>query len=260
MGAFAVYGEGFAAEDGADEAGDDAAVIEAHAWAVGVEDADDAGVELVIGVVGHDHGFGEAFCFVVDAAGSDGVYVAPVGFGLGMDLGVAVDFAGAGEEKAGFFDFCEAEGFVGAEGADFEGGDGHAEVVYGAGGAGEVEDVVYFAFDVNVFGDVVVDEVEAGVPDVIYIGYGASDEVVHADNMMTFGEKALAEMGAYEAGAAGDQGCGQESETSGNWLGLIMQSGGMAKARAKRGNGTGMLYGVGVVCFTFGDRRLRGIL
>jgi hypothetical protein len=101
-------GLGAVAEDGdrfleglADEGRDDAAVVEAHAFAVGVEDADDAGVDLVLAVVGHGEGFGEAFGFVVAAARADGVDVAPVVLGLRVHLGVAVDFGSGGEQEAG---------------------------------------------------------------------------------------------------------------------------------------------------------------
>ena len=79
--AFAEHGERFAAQRLADERGDDAAVVEAHARAVGVEDADDVGIDLVVAVVGHGHGFGESLGFVVHAARADGVDVAPVALG-----------------------------------------------------------------------------------------------------------------------------------------------------------------------------------
>lgn len=39
-------------------------------------------------------GFGGAFAFVVAGAGAEGVDVAQVGFWLGADEGVAVDFCG----------------------------------------------------------------------------------------------------------------------------------------------------------------------
>jgi len=59
---------------------DHSAVVQLQARAVGVEDADDAGIDFVIAVVGHGDGFGEAFGFVVDGARADGIDVAPVGF------------------------------------------------------------------------------------------------------------------------------------------------------------------------------------
>jgi hypothetical protein len=142
LGAVAEDGDGLALEGLAAEGGDDAAVLGAHARAVGVEDADDAGFDAVVAVVGHDDGFGEALGFVVDAAGADGVDVAPVGFDLRMDEGVAVDLGGGGEQEARALGLGQAEGVVGAQRADLEGLDRQFEVVDGAGGRGEVEDVV----------------------------------------------------------------------------------------------------------------------
>ena len=57
--------------------------------------------DAVVAVVGHDGGLGEALGFVVDRARADGVDVAPVGFDLGMHLGVAVALGGGGVEVAG---------------------------------------------------------------------------------------------------------------------------------------------------------------
>ena len=86
-----------------DEIRDDATVAQPHARAVGIEDADDAGVHAMGSVVGHGHGFGKAFGFVVAAAGADGIDIAPIVFALRVDQGIAVAFAGAGEEEPSFF-------------------------------------------------------------------------------------------------------------------------------------------------------------
>jgi hypothetical protein len=152
----------------------------------------------------------KAFGFVVDAARADGVDVAPVGFGLGMDQRVAVAFGRGGEEESGVFGLGEAEGVVGAERADLEGLDGELEIIDGAGRRGEMEDVIDGAGEVDELGDVVVDEVEVLVAgemgDVVGI---AGDEVVHGDDAMALGEESVDEMGAEEAGAAGDNGDGR---------------------------------------------------
>ena len=83
-----------------DEVADHAAVVGVHARAVGVEDAHDLDVELVLAVVVEEQGFGAALAFVVAAADADGVDVAPVVFGLRMDSGIAIDLAGGGLEDA----------------------------------------------------------------------------------------------------------------------------------------------------------------
>ena len=76
-----------------------AAVADAHARAVGVEDADDLGVELVIAAIRHRHRFGKPLGFVVDAARANRVDVAPVGFLLRMLERIAVDLGGRGDHE-----------------------------------------------------------------------------------------------------------------------------------------------------------------
>ncbi len=100
LAAVAEDGDRLALERLADEGGNDAAVLEPHARAVGVEDADDLGVDLVIAMIGHRHRLGEALGLVVDAARPDGIDVAPVFLGLRMDERIAVAFRGRGEEEA----------------------------------------------------------------------------------------------------------------------------------------------------------------
>jgi len=72
-----------------------------------------------------------------------------------------------------------------------------------------MEDVVDAAGEVDEVGDVVVDEFEVFVAgemgDVVGI---ARDEVVDGDDVVALGEEAVDEMGAEEAGAAGDDGDG----------------------------------------------------
>ena len=82
------------------EGGNRTSVVRSHFLAVGVENTTDVSIYVVCPVVGHGDRLGEALGLVVDAADADGVDVAPVVFALRMAFGVAVDFAGAGEEKA----------------------------------------------------------------------------------------------------------------------------------------------------------------
>ena len=90
LAAVAVDGEVFAAQGLLHEIRDHAAVIQLQARAVGVEDADDAGIHFVIAVIGHGDGFGEALGFVVDRARPDGIHVAPVSFFLRMFERIAI--------------------------------------------------------------------------------------------------------------------------------------------------------------------------
>ena len=85
----------------AQEGRDGAAVVSAHPRPVGVEDPDDRRVHALLAVVGHRQGLGVPLGLVVDASRADRVHVAPVLLGLRVDLRVAVDLAGGGEQEAG---------------------------------------------------------------------------------------------------------------------------------------------------------------
>jgi hypothetical protein len=195
LGPFAENGDWFAGEGLADKCRDDTAVVHAHAGAEGIKDADDAGVDAVLAMVSHGQGFGKALGFVITAAGADGVDVAPIFFGLRMDGWIAVDFGGGSDQKAGAFAFGKAEGFVGAEGADFQGLNRHSQVVDGAGGRGEVPDVIDGVVQKNEFSNVLLNETEIGMAgQMIEVGDGAGDEIVHADDAMAFGEEVIGEV------------------------------------------------------------------
>ena len=67
--AVAVDGQRLAAQGLAHEVRHHPAIVEPHARAVGVEDADDVRVDAVVAVVGHGHRLGEALGLVVDSRG-----------------------------------------------------------------------------------------------------------------------------------------------------------------------------------------------
>lgn len=68
-----------------------------HAGAIRIKYAGDFDVDVVLVMVVVKQGFGASFAFVVTGSGADWVDIAPVTFGLGVDGGVAVDFAGRGQ-------------------------------------------------------------------------------------------------------------------------------------------------------------------
>ena len=82
-----------------DKVGDHSAVVGSHAGAIGIENADDAGIDAPVTVVGHGDRFSVSFRLVVAAANPDGVHVPPVRFRLRVHQRVAVDFAGAGQHE-----------------------------------------------------------------------------------------------------------------------------------------------------------------
>jgi hypothetical protein len=92
LGSIAEYGQRLAAKCLVDESGHYTPILRAHPWSVGVEDSDDSGVHRVDAIVGHDHGFREAFSFVVNPSRPHRVNVTPIAFRLGVHQRVAVDF------------------------------------------------------------------------------------------------------------------------------------------------------------------------
>ena len=139
-----------------------AAVVEPHPRAVGVEDPDDPRLHAVIAVIGHGDRLGEPLGLVVAAARADRVDVAPVVFALGVDLGIAVDLRRAGQQEPGVLRLGQPERVVGSQRADLERRDRMRQVIDGAGRAGEMQDVVHRAVDLDRLGDVVLDEPESG--------------------------------------------------------------------------------------------------
>ena len=100
----------------------------------------------------------------------------------------------------------QAERLVRAERADLQRLDRLAQVVDRAGQRGEVEDRVDLAVDVDVLGDVVLDELEALVAgEVADVARVAGEQVVERDDRVPVGQQAVGEMRADESGAAGDQ-------------------------------------------------------
>jgi hypothetical protein len=206
LGAPAIDGQRLVGQGLIDEVGHDTAVVQAHARAIGIEDAHDARLQAVVAVVGHRHCLGKALGLVVDAARADGVDVAPVALRLRVHLRVAVDLRGGGEEVARTLVLGQTQCVVGSQRADLERRDGMLQVVVGAGRGSEVQHGVERAIDVDVLADVVLDEAKALMPkqvgDVVHV---ASNEVVHADDGVTFGNEPVAQVRPQEAGGAGDE-------------------------------------------------------
>ena len=205
LGAVAVDGQGLALQGLHHEVRDDAAVVGLEPGAVGVEDADEVGVDAVVAVIGHDGGLGETLGFIVDGAGADGVDVAPVGLDLGMHLGVAVALGGGGVEIACAIFAGEVEGVDGAGGADEEGLGPKTGVVDGAGRGGEVEDEIDFA-RVEGLGDVLFEEAEAAFAlEMAEIGDVACAEVIDTDDRVSCSKQRVTKMGAEKAGRSCDK-------------------------------------------------------
>ena len=206
----AIDGEGLAADGLLDEVRYHTTVIQAHARAKSVEDTYNAGIEAVVAVVGHCEGFSEAFGFVVHRAHTNGVYVAPVSFFLGMLQRVAIDLAGGGQQVASIVSAGHSQGIMGAQRPRFHGLNRQIGVAVGGGGVGagrrgEVQDGLYLAGNKDKVRHIVTDKGEIGVSGQVFkVVRAAGNEVVHSDDEMTLINQLLAQVRTQEAGCAGD--------------------------------------------------------
>ncbi len=156
-------------------------------------------------MVGEGQGLGVALGLVVDPPRADGVDVAPVGLGLGVDLRVAVDLAGRGEHEPCPLVARQAQCLVGAEAPDLQGLDGQLEVVDRRRRRGPVQHEVHRARDVEVLGHVVVQELEPVVAEQVLDVVGpAGRQVVEDDHPRPQADQPAGQVGPEEARPPGD--------------------------------------------------------
>ena len=121
-----------------------------------------------------------------------------------MDLRIAVDLGGRGEQEPGPLRLREPERVERPQGADLQGMDRVLEVVARRCRRGEMEDPVDPAVHVEVVRDVVALVAEPLVgqraDEVVRV---AGEQGVEAEDLPALGQEPLAEMGPEEARAAG---------------------------------------------------------
>src|SRR5690606_16078062 len=100
-----------------DKGWDYAAVVKSHSWSVCVEDADDSRIDTVKSMIGHCNRLLKALGFVVNATRSDCIDVAVIFFGLRMHERIAINFRCGSNQDSRFFDPCQSEQIMGAEGS-----------------------------------------------------------------------------------------------------------------------------------------------
>ena len=116
-----------------------------------------------------------------------------------MDLGVAVDLGGRGEDEAGALLLRQAEHVVRPVGADLERVQRQPQIVDRARGRGEVVDEVDRLLDEQRLGEVVLDERELRRADVVDVLQRPGVEVVDADHPVAVGEQMVAQMRAEKS-------------------------------------------------------------
>ena len=101
-----------------------------------------------------------------------------------MNLGVAVDLGGAGQQEPRILGLRQPERVMRAERSDLEGRNRVSEVIDRAGRTGEMQHVVDRAVDLDRLGDVVLDEPETGVVEqALRCSASAGEQVVDADRL-----------------------------------------------------------------------------
>ena len=117
---------------------------------------------------------------------------------------IAVHLGGRGEDEPRALGLGEAERLVGAERADLQRRNRQLEVVDRARRARPVQHEIDRPLDIDVVGDVVLDEREVTVDEVRDVFGGAGQQVVDADDAIVAIEERFGQMGPDEAGGAGD--------------------------------------------------------
>src|SRR5215831_16706504 len=202
--AVAVNLEILAANRGRAEAGDHAAIVNRHAGPIGVEYSNDAYVDLVLPVVVHHQSFRDPLALVIAGAYADRVYMAPVCLSLRVLFRIAVHFAGGSEQDSRVHALCHAEHVDGAHDAGLYRLDRVVLVVNGRGGTRKMKNAIDFEQDG--FDDVVTHQLEVRVIAQVHnVAALAAEIVVEADHLVPVAQQPLAQMGAEESRAAGNQ-------------------------------------------------------
>src|ERR1700751_4798526 len=182
-----------------------AAIVEPHARTIGIEDAHDMRVDIVVAVIGHGDGLREPFRFVIDAARSDGIHMPPVGLALGRDVRIAVAFARRSEQKLGAFGLGEFERVHRGNGTNLEGFEWKLQIVRRTGGRSEVENIANLALYSNGFRNVLPFETESRIPSqVAKVAFVSGDQIVKREHLPAFRQKPVAKMRPEESRSTRD--------------------------------------------------------
>ncbi len=175
-----------------------------HARSVGVENAGNFDSQPMLAIIVEKKCLRTAFTFVVAGPVADGVHVAPVGLGLGMDRGIAVDFTGRRLKNLGLGPFGQPQDIDRPMHAGFGGLHRVELVMDGRGRTGQVIDLV--DLDIERKGDVMPEQLEIGpFQQVADILLGSGKKVIQAEDIVLVVYQAVAKMGTQKAGSAGNQ-------------------------------------------------------
>jgi hypothetical protein len=204
LGAVAEYRQVLAFERRHGEIGNHAAVIDRHPRSVGVEDAHDLGIDVVLPMVVHHQRFGDALALVVTRSHSDRIDVAPVTFGLRMLLRVAIDFAGRGQQDARVDPLGEAQHVDRAHHAGLDGLDRIVLVMDRRGGTRQMKNAIDLEQDR--LDEIVAHQLEIAAGDQMAdVGALAAEKIVQADDFVPVLEQTFTKMRPEKSCSTGYQ-------------------------------------------------------
>ncbi len=161
-----------------------------HAGAVGVEDSGDANVDAVLPMVIEKQSLRAALPFVIAGTRPNLVDVAPVGLGLRVDRGVAVNLARRGLKNLALHALGQAQHVDRTMHRGLDGLDGVELIVNGRRRAGEVVDLV--DLDIKRERYIVPKDFETRMADQMGdVVFGAGIEVVGANHITVRLEQAF---------------------------------------------------------------------
>ena len=175
-----------------------------HAGPIGIENPGDLYFETMLAMIIEEQGLGAALAFIIAGTRSDWVDVSPIVFGLGVDRGIAIYFAGGGLKNTAFEPLGEAEHVDSSVHRRLGRLYGIVLIMDRRSWTSEI--VNFVRFDVERERHVVAHEFEARVSvEMLHVSLGACEQIVDAQHLVSLFQQAINEMGSKEAGAARDQ-------------------------------------------------------
>src|ERR1044071_1154 len=172
--------------------------------AIGVEDARDAYVHIVLSMVVHHQSFGDTLAFIITTANPDRIDVSPVAFGLRMNLRVAINFGRGGLKNACVDALGQSQHVDRAHDRGLDRLNSIVLIMNRRGRTSEIINLVNFKQDR--LNDIVAQQLEARVAEKMKDVFASPrEEIVQADDLVPVQQQALAKMRADKTCAACDE-------------------------------------------------------
>ena len=145
-----------------------------------------------------EQGFRTSLAFIVAGPTADGIHVPPVGFSLGVDLRVTVDFRGRSLHDLCLQPLCQSKHIYGAVDIHFGRLNRVILIMNGWGRAGQIIDFINFY--VQGISDIVTVKFEIRVvQQVDDVALASRVEIVNAQHIIALFEEPFAEVGTEES-------------------------------------------------------------